>query len=122
MVWLLVGLFGALGSVSRFGMALLFAGRSPYPVATLLVNVLGSCALGVVSESLFEAKIAGVDARIVLGTGLLGGFTTYSAFDIETLHMLERGEWGKGAVYVVVTLVTCLGAGFVGLALGRWLR
>ena len=122
MAWLLVSLFGALGCVARFGVATLLAGRSPYPWATWLVNVVGSCVLGVVSEALLGAKIAGVDARIVLGTGLLGGFTTYSAFDLETLHMLENGEWGKGAAYVTVTVLACLAAGFVGLAIGRSLR
>jgi CrcB protein len=122
MAWLLVGLFGALGSVARFGVATLLAGRSTHPVATWLVNVLGSCALGVVSEGLLGAKLAGVDARIVLGTGLLGGFTTYSAFDIETVRMLERGDWGRAFGYVSLTVFACLVAGFGGLALGRALR
>jgi fluoride exporter len=119
MAWLLVGTFGALGCVARFGVALALAGRSSYPLATWLVNVVGSFALGVVSEALVQSKLWGVDARVVLGTGLLGGFTTYSAFDIETLRMLERGEWLRGGLYVALTVLACLGAGFAGLAMGR---
>jgi CrcB protein len=106
----------------RYGVAVALAGMSMWPVATWVVNVLGSFALGVVSEACLGRTLLGVDARIALGTGLLGGFTTYSAFDVETLRMLERGDVGRGFVYVSATVFACLAAGWTGLALGRALH
>lgn len=122
MRYVLVGLFGALGSLLRFALAVGLAGVSAWPLATFLVNVLGSFALGFVSEALVTVRLFGVDAQLVLGTGFLGGFTTYSAFDVQALRMLERGEWARGGGYIVATVLVCLLAGYAGLALGRALR
>jgi CrcB protein len=119
---LLVALFGGLGSVLRFGVGVALHGKFSWPFATWLVNVIGSCALGMLVEALEGVQIGGADARVVLGAGLLGGFTTYSAFDIETLYMIERGEWGRAGAYFVGTALACLIAGFAGLAVGRALR
>jgi CrcB protein len=118
----LVAAFGALGSLLRYGVAVALAGVATWPLATLLVNLVGSCALGVVTELLVEHRICGVDARLAWGTGLLGGFTTYSAFDIETLAMIERGEVVRGVGYLAATVLGCLAAGALGLALGRALK
>jgi CrcB protein len=122
MTALLIGLFGALGSMLRYGANVWLSAATEWPVATWFVNVLGSCALGVVTEGLASTRLLGVEARLVLGTGLLGGFTTYSAFDIETLRMLERGEWLRGTGYVLATVFACLVSGEVGLVIGRALR
>ena len=119
---LLVGLFGGIGSMLRYGIGVALHDKASWPLATWLVNVLGSCALGVVVEALEGARIGGADARVVLGAGLMGGFTTYSAFDIETLRMFERGEWGRALGYFAGTALACLLSGYVGLALGRALR
>jgi CrcB protein len=119
---LLVALFGGLGSALRFGVGVALHDKFSWPFATWLVNVVGSCALGVVVEALEGVRFGSVDARVALGAGLLGGFTTYSAFDIETLRMLERGEWGRAGGYFVGTALACLAAGYAGLALGRVLR
>jgi CrcB protein len=119
---LLVALAGGIGSALRFAIAIALERRSELPWATLAVNVVGSFLLGVVAISLEGKRILGVDARVVLGTGLLGGFTTYSSFNLETLRMLERSEHGKAALYVGATLIVCMVAGMAGLALGRSIR
>lgn len=122
---LLVAGGGAIGTALRYGVALLLVRedvRNAFPWATFAVNVLGSFLLGMVAEALAERRIWGVDARAVVGTGMLGGFTTYSSFNLETLRMIEAGEHGKAGLYVTATLVVCMVAGVLGLVAGRALR
>lgn len=124
MAWIIISLFGAVGTGLRYGLSLL--GNSPdanaIPWGTWLANVIGSAALGVVFILGEGKSIAGVDARLVLGTGLLGGFTTYSAFNLESLRFLQAGAWSKFALYVVGTVVVCLLSAFVGLRIARGMR
>lgn len=117
-----VAVFGGLGCLLRYGVNALLANVTRWPLATLLVNLLGSFSLGVLVEMLSGVRLWGVEARLALGTGLLGGFTTYSAFNLEVLHMVERGAFVRAAGYVLVTFVACLAAGVLGLALGRAFR
>jgi CrcB protein len=121
---LLIALGGALGTLLRWGTGLAIARESwpDFPWGTFTVNVVGSFALGLVAEALGERRMLGTEVRLFLGTGVLGGFTTYSSFNLETLRMLERGDHGKAALYVAATVVVCLLAGAGGLALGRALR
>lgn len=121
---LLVALAGAVGTALRYGAGLALAHeRLPdFPWGTLFVNVVGSFLLGLVAESLAERRVLGADARLVIGTGMMGGFTTYSTFNLETLRLIERGDPGRAALYVGATLLLCLVAGAGGLALGRALR
>lgn len=124
MTWLLVALGGAAGSALRYGVnlgAIAMLGVS-WPYGTFIVNVLGSFALGVVMEALGGRMLAGVDLRLVLGTGLLGGFTTYSSFNLETIRLWEQGAQGRAAAYAIATAVVCLGAGFLGLVAARALK
>jgi len=112
---------GGLGTLLRYGAGLAAARwlGIALPFGTLLVNVLGSFALGLVAEALPKATLVGTDARLVLGVGLLGGFTTYSSFNLETLRLAQRGELGLAAGYAAATFVICLVAGLAGLTLGR---
>lgn len=122
---LLVAGGGAIGTALRYGVALLLVRedvRAAFPWATFAVNVLGSFLLGLAAEALAERRIFGVDARSVVGTGMLGGFTTYSSFNLETLRMIEAGEHGKAGLYVGATLVACMVAGLLGVIAGRALR
>ena len=109
---LLVTFGGALGTLLRYctnvWLAQLVGPALPY--GTFTVNVVGSFLIGVLS-------VLGVGLRLILGTGVLGGFTTYSSFNLETLRMAEQGEAGRAAGYVVLTLLSCWCAG----ALGLWL-
>ena len=90
-----------------------------FPFGTLAVNVIGSFALGLVAGAFSGASWLGTDLRLVLGVGLLGGFTTYSSFNLELLRMLEQGALGKAAGYLLGTWVGALGAGAIGLFAGR---
>lgn len=122
--WLLVALGGAVGTTFRFGLgrlAVRLAPEAAWPVGTLGANVLGSLLLGLLFV-LGEGKtLAGVDLRLVLGTGMMGGFTTYSSFNLEVLRMFTEGESLRAGLYLTATMVTCLAAGAGGLALGRLL-
>lgn len=119
--WLLLALFGGLGSVCRFAVALGARDRLGewLPYGTLAVNVVGSFAIGIVATTLEGRALAGVDARTLLATGFLGGFTTYSAFNLETIKLAEAGHWARGGGYLVMTVVLCLVAGLGGISLGR---
>lgn len=118
---ILVALAGAAGTLLRYaaGLAVARFGSAELPVATLAVNLLGSFALGFVIEALNGTALWGADARLVLGTGLLGGFTTYSSFNLETLKLAQGGQLALAVGYVAATLIGCLLAGAAGLAVGR---
>lgn len=114
----LVCLGGAVGTGARYLTAVWAAGRFgvSFPVGTVLVNVLGSFLIGV----LMQLSLA-TDLRFMLTTGLMGGFTTYSAFNYETTMYVRSGAWTMAFVNVGATLIGCLLAGFAGLAIGRLL-
>jgi CrcB protein len=106
---------GALGSIARYGIDVALPhGRSDLPVATLLINVTGSLLLGLLVAARPHARWL----RPFLGTGVLGGFTTFSAFSLETDRLLARTP-GVAAGYVALSLALGLGAAAVGLRLGR---
>jgi CrcB protein len=123
--WLLVALGSALGGVGRYGLALLWPpvpGR--WPVATMSANLLGSFAIGALSV-LLGARAdspAALDLRLFLMTGVLGGFTTYSAFALESLLLAQGGAAWRATAYVVATVALCLLAAWAGRALaGGWI-
>lgn len=111
MGFLLVCLGGAAGSGARYLVG------TAVPHATLVVNVIGSFLIAVAMESMRESNL-----RLLLVTGILGGFTTYSAFNHETLELMRGGEWGSAAANVVVTVAGCLAAGYFGLLVARAVR
>jgi CrcB protein len=117
----LIAVAGGLGSVLRYGLGLALANvfGAAWPFGTLAVNVIGSCLLGIVAEGLRGQTVAGTDLRLVLGVGLLGGFTTYSSFNLELLRMLEAGAVGRATGYLTLTLGACLIAGAAGIAVAR---
>lgn len=116
---------GGIGSVLRFVFVRALApvdaaaSSTAWPLGTQLVNVLGCFAIGVAAVLLEGKQWLGVDARVLVGTGLLGGFTTYSAFNLEVLELATHAEGARALLYAGSTLVVCLGAGLGGLALGR---
>ena len=100
---LLVGAGGFLGSVLRYlvsGAAQSFAGSPAFPYGTLAVNVVGCFAIGFLSELAETRGAFGADTRIFLVTGILGGFTTFSAFGNETMNLLRDGEFLLGGLNV----------------------
>lgn len=120
----LIAIGGGLGTALRYGIT---AGATRwfgigFPWGTLIVNVAGSFLLGVVMEVVGSREIVGVPARLVLGAGVLGGFTTYSSFNLETLRLAEQGAYGRAGAYLAATMVVCLLAGAGGIGLARSLR
>lgn len=91
----------------------------PFPWPTLAVNVLGSLAMGLLAGWLARYGSGGETWRLLLGVGLLGGFTTFSAFSLELVLMVERGEIATAALYSGVSMLAGVGALFAGLALMR---
>jgi CrcB protein len=90
-----------------------------FPYGTLLVNVTGSFLVGVVHQVALQAVPVPEDLRLFLATGVLGGFTTYSAFSYETVRLAESGAWPLAWVNVLGTTVACLVMCFLGIAAGR---
>lgn len=120
----LLSVAGAVGTAMRYGASVLLESAlgKDFPYGTLAVNLLGSFALGVVAELYGGRTWHGADLRLVLGVGLLGGFTTYSSFSLEALDLLQERQWLKAALYIGGTLVLCLAGSLGGYALGRALR
>ena len=116
----LICLGGAIGSGARYlfstAMARAFGN---FPFGTMGVNVIGSFFASVVMVLALEKSAISPDLRFFLVTGVLGGFTTYSSFNYETLHLAQSGALGLAAVNVAVTLVVCCLAGIGGIALAR---
>ena len=116
---------GAAGSALRFWVSRVLgavAMGQGFPWATFTVNVVGSVGLGVVFVLGEGRSIFGADVRLLLGTGVMGGFTTYSAFNLESLGLMQNGAYGRAALYMGGTVVACLVGGALGLALGRAVR
>ena len=109
---------GGAGAVARFVLDAVLTARTAatYPVGTLVVNVTGSLVLGVVT-GLVLASAAPDTVRLVMGTGFLGGYTTFSTASVQTLELLQRGRIGVAAGYAGGTLVLTTTAA----ALGLWL-
>ena len=117
-LWICAG--GAAGTGARYllsGWALARWG-SGYPWGTLAVNVVGSFLLGLVVQA---APLLSPTLRLSLTTGLMGGFTTYSAFNQETIHYMQNGSWPVAMANVSGTLIGCLLAGCAGILVGRWI-
>lgn len=114
---------GALGALLRFWVANSVAawlGRG-FPYGTLIINVSGSLAIGILYVLLVERFDVSPLWRPLLIVGLLGAFTTFSSFSLETLLLIESGETMKAAANVLLSVVLCLGATTLGLWLGRQL-
>ncbi|MEZ6031407.1 MAG: fluoride efflux transporter CrcB [Hyphomonadaceae bacterium] len=118
---LLVALGGAIGATSRHlaSSAVTKAMGFGWPYGTLTVNIAGSVLMGVLAGWLAFRVDGGENWRLFLGTGVLGGFTTFSAFSLETALMLERREFVPAALYSLGSVALCVGGLFVGLWLSR---
>jgi CrcB protein len=121
--WVAVALGGALGSMARFwltaAMTVLTGPRFPW--GTLLINVLGSFVIGFVAAiTLTPGRIAmHPDLRIFLMTGVCGGFTTFSAFSLQTLELIQAGDLGLAFGYAVGSVLLCVIGTYGGWVLGR---
>ncbi|TCM19456.1 CrcB protein [Novosphingobium sp. PhB165] len=125
----LVALGGAIGSWLRFGVGygwtvLLGPTRAlAFPYGTLTVNVVGSLAMGLLigwlGRVMPSGTVGGENLRLLLGVGVLGGFTTFSSFSLDTVALAQRGHPGLAVFYVAISLAAGLCALFLGLTLMR---
>lgn len=121
MHWLLVFLGGGLGAMARHGVNLLaprVAGTA-FPWGTLAINVAGSLLMGLVVGWFALRGGTASGARLFLATGVLGGFTTFSAFSLEAVQLQQRGDLGQAALYVAGSVLLAIAALFAGLSLAR---
>lgn len=122
---LYVALGGALGAWLRYLTAMAWSraigpvAAAAFPWATLSVNALGSLLMGLLTGWLLRHGDQGEGWRLLLGVGVLGGFTTFSAFSLDLVQMIERGQLGSALVYGAVSLVVGVAALFAGLAMVR---
>ena len=118
---LLVMLGGAFGAGARhlFGRATLSAWGPNYPWGTLGVNLLGGLLMGVLAGTLARIGEGGESWRLLLGVGVLGGFTTFSAFSLDAINMMQRGDWSMALGYVLASVIGSLLALVAGLSLTR---
>ncbi|WJR66529.1 fluoride efflux transporter CrcB [Neorhizobium sp. CSC1952] len=118
---LIVAIGGAAGSVLRYlvGVWTLRQFGPNFPWGTLTVNVVGSFAIGFLAELIARRLNASPEMRLLIVTGFLGGFTTFSAFSLDVVALFERGAGFIAATYIVASVAVSLGAVFAGLALGR---
>ena len=117
---LLVALGGGLGAAGRFGISLAFPARGDaWPWATFGINVTGSLLIGVLAGWLSTRGEAGEPWRLLLGVGVLGGFTTFSAYSLETMRMIERNDWVGASTYSIGSVIAGLAAVAIGLAMAK---
>ncbi len=120
MTALAVALGGALGALARHGLGSWVQSltRSPFPLGTFTVNILGCFALGL-ALAWFDARTASVAMRRFVTVGLLGAFTTFSTFSWETSVLMQERMWIRASIYAAGSLVLGLMAIVVGVALGE---
>lgn len=118
---LLVALGGALGSVARYklsGYVLHQAVDWRFPAGTFAVNVIGCLVAGLLAGLAAQRGILSADTRLLLFTGVLGGFTTFSAFGLETMFLLKRGDVLIASANIVLSVAAGLAALWLGMAVG----
>jgi CrcB protein len=115
LAWIGIGLLGAIGSWARFKVSVLVAARYPssVPLGTLVVNLSGSFALGL----LVGLAVAG-DALLLVGGGLLGSYTTFSTWMVESQRLGEDGDWGPMLLYLLGSMLAGLAAAGLGWLIG----
>ena len=120
-LWICLG--GAVGTGARYLLSgwLLRAAGPGFPWGTLAVNVLGSFLLGLIMQVAVATDLLSPTLRLTLTTGVMGGFTTYSTFNYETLQYLQQNDWLLGSLNLAVDVAACLAAGALGLVAGRLL-
>lgn len=120
--FLLVAAGGALGSMARYGLGLTLGRLAPgaaWPWGTFAANLIGGLLMGLLAGWLAYRGQGGEGVRLFAAVGLLGGFTTFSAFSLEAALMIERRDWTTAGLYVAASVVVSVAALFIGLMIAR---
>lgn len=118
---LLIGLAGALGALARYGLGGLvqrYAGVT-FPWGTFVVNIIGAFLFGFIWSLVEQRLVISVETRVIILSGFLGAFTTFSSFMFETSSLIGEAQWGLAVLNVVGQIILGLTAMFLGLAAGR---
>lgn len=120
MLYIYVGFAGAVGALARYGLGLLVDsfGTSPFPVATLLINLLGSFLLGWLTHRFLQAGKPSPQIVTIIGTGMIGSFTTFSTFSVETIRLVENGYALLAVSYVFLSITLGLWSSWFGYHIG----
>ena len=118
---ILIGLFGAVGTLARYGLQGVVQIRTgnTFPYGTLLVNLTGCFFLGMIGQFTLNRLVISPDWRVAIAVGFFGGYTTFSSFGWETAKMLEDGEWLRVTTYVTVSVVAGLLLSVAGIRLAN---
>jgi len=118
---LLIAVFGAIGTLARYGLQGLVQVKmgSTFPYGTLAVNLTGCFFLGLIGQFTLNRMVISPELRIAIAVGFFGGYTTFSSFGWETAKMLEAGEWIWVTTYVASSVILGLFLSVAGIRLGN---
>ena len=118
---LLIAVFGAVGTLARYGLQGLVQVRvgSTFPWGTLLINLSGCFFLGLIGQMMLNRMMVSSELRVAIAVGFFGGYTTFSSFGWEAAKMLEAGEWLRSMTYVAASMVLGLLLSVAGIRLGN---
>jgi CrcB protein len=120
---LAIAVGGAAGALFRYWMSngvYVLLGRD-FPYGTLAVNILGSLLMGILYVFFLERMTVGPEVRAAILIGVLGAFTTFSTFSIETFNLIEQADYMKAVMNMLVSVLACVAAAWLGVAFGRQL-
>jgi len=117
----LIALFGAAGTLARYGLQGLVQTRigTTFPYGTLVINLTGCLLLGFIGQLTLNRMLISSDMRIAIAIGFFGGYTTFSSFGWETAKLLETGEWLRAATYVALSVFAGLLLSVAGIRLAN---
>lgn len=116
---LMIGLAGGVGAICRYLLDKNFMTGTVFPASTFLINGLGSFLIGFVFVLGAERNLISRDMALILSTGFLGGFTTFSAYALQTLQLSKSGNLTLASIYFISSPILALVAAFLGLTLAR---
>ena len=118
---LLIAVFGAAGTLARYGLQGLVQVRvgSTFPWGTLFINLTGCFLLGLIGQMMLNRMMVSSELRVAIAVGFFGGYTTFSSFGWEAAKMLEAGEWLRSMTYVAASMVLGLLLSVAGIRLGN---
>ncbi|WP_074037793.1 fluoride efflux transporter CrcB [Exiguobacterium profundum] len=120
MIYIYVGLAGAVGALARYGLGMMIdsIGPSAFPVSTLLINLSGSFLLGFLTHMFLRTGKLSPQFVTIVGTGMIGSFTTFSTFSVETIRLLDESRIGLALLYVFLSITLGLGSSWLGYRVG----